>query len=139
RANSNTVAIALNLVPFAGIAFLWFIGALRDRLGQLEDRFFATVFFGIGLLYLSMLFTAAAVVGGLLVAFDTRPEELIEYATFHFARAAAYSFANIYVIKMSCAFMIYTSTIALFTRIAPRWLAMCGYLLASFCFVEATI
>jgi hypothetical protein len=43
--------LALYLVPFAGIAFLWFIGVLRDRLGELEDRFFATVFFGSGLLY----------------------------------------------------------------------------------------
>ena len=33
------VAIALNLVPFAGIAFLWFIGVLRDRIGEREDRF----------------------------------------------------------------------------------------------------
>jgi hypothetical protein len=30
----------------AGVAFLWFIGVLRDRLGQREDRFFATVFSG---------------------------------------------------------------------------------------------
>jgi hypothetical protein len=52
-------------VPFAGIAFLWFIGVLRDRLGELEDRFFATVFFGSGLLFLGMLFLACAIVGGL--------------------------------------------------------------------------
>ena len=45
KTNSNTVALALNLVPFAGIAFLWFIGVLRDRLGELEDRFFPPVFF----------------------------------------------------------------------------------------------
>ena len=44
KTSSNRVALALNLVPFAGIAFLWFIGVLRDRLGELEDRFFATVF-----------------------------------------------------------------------------------------------
>ncbi len=55
--------MALNLVPFAGVAFLWFIGVLRDRLGQQEDRFFATVFFGSGLLFLAMLFAAAAVIG----------------------------------------------------------------------------
>ena len=42
----------MNLIPFAGIAFLWFIGVLRDRLGEQEDRFFATVFFGSGLLFL---------------------------------------------------------------------------------------
>ena len=45
--SARTVALALNLVPFAGIAFLWFIGVLRDRLGQREDRFFATVFLAV--------------------------------------------------------------------------------------------
>src|SRR5215471_3694353 len=45
-ARRNAVRFALNLIPFAGIAFLWFVGVLRDRLGVLEDRFFATVFFG---------------------------------------------------------------------------------------------
>jgi len=38
--SSRTVNLALNLLPFAGIAFLWFIGVVRDRLGELEDRFF---------------------------------------------------------------------------------------------------
>jgi hypothetical protein len=82
RTNSNTVALALNLMPFAGIAFLWFIGVLRDRLGDMEDRFFATVFFGSGLLFLAMLFTAAALVGAILIAFAMHPEELIGSATF---------------------------------------------------------
>src|SRR5271157_4739108 len=44
------VRLALGVVPFAGIAFLWFMGVLRDRLGELEDKFFATVFLGSGLL-----------------------------------------------------------------------------------------
>ena len=44
------VAVGLNLIPFAGIAFLWFIGVIRDRIGAHEDRFFATVFLGSGLL-----------------------------------------------------------------------------------------
>ena len=82
RTNSSTIALAINLVPFAGIAFLWFIGVLRDRLGQLEDRFFATVFFGSGLLFLGMLFTAAATIGAILMAFATQPEELVNSATF---------------------------------------------------------
>ena len=44
--NSRSLALGLNLAPYAGIAFLWFIGVIRDRLGDLEDRFFATVFLG---------------------------------------------------------------------------------------------
>jgi len=132
RTNSNTIALALNLVPFAGIAFLWFIGVLRDRLGALEDRFFATVFLGSGLLFLSMLFTAAAAVGGILMAFAAQPEELINSATFHFARAATYNLVNIYMIKMAGVFMITVSTLAIYTGFASRWSAILGYVLALF-------
>jgi hypothetical protein len=128
--NSRTVTLAVNLMPFAGIAFLWFIGVLRDRLGELEDRFFATVFFGSGLLFLAMLFTAGAIAGAILIAFVMHPQELVGSATFHFARAAAYSLMNVYMIKMASVFMITTSTVAIYTGIAPRWLAVLGYILA---------
>jgi hypothetical protein len=94
HANFHTVELAMNLIPFAGIAFLWFIGVLRDRLGEMEDRFFATVFFGSGLLFLAMLFLVSAVVGGVLIAFAAKPEELIGSATFHFARATVYATIN---------------------------------------------
>src|SRR6266566_179904 len=33
QGNSTTISLALTLVPFAGIAFLWFIGVVRDRMG----------------------------------------------------------------------------------------------------------
>jgi hypothetical protein len=63
RANAHIVALAMILVTFAGIAFLWFIGVLRDRFGQLGDRFFATVF-SAGLLFLSMLFIKSGIARG---------------------------------------------------------------------------
>jgi hypothetical protein len=56
----NDVRFACQLAPFAGIAFLWFIGVLRNRVGALEDRFFASVFFGIGLLFVASLYASAA-------------------------------------------------------------------------------
>src|SRR5215475_4792722 len=55
---AGIVSLALGLLPFAGIAFLWFIGVVRDRLGQLEDQFFSTVFFGSGLLFLALMFAS---------------------------------------------------------------------------------
>ena len=48
------------MAPFAGIAFLWFIGVLRNRVGALEDQFFSTVFLGSGLLFVASLFASAA-------------------------------------------------------------------------------
>jgi hypothetical protein len=128
---TKTAALALNLIPFAGVAFLWFIGVLRDRLGQQEDRFFATVFFGSALLFLAMLFAAAAVGGAvILVASSGQANELINSATFRFARAAAHIIMNLYAIKMAAVFMISTSTVIIFTAIAPRWIAWIGYFLA---------
>jgi hypothetical protein len=129
---SNAVVVALNLVPFAGIAFLWFIGVLRDRLGEQEDRFFATVFFGSSLLFLAMLFAAAAIAGAvmLLAANASEPERLINSPIFHFARATVYIIANAYAIKMACVFMVSTSTVVIRTGIAPRWIAILGFLLA---------
>jgi len=127
RGNSEAVALALNLVPFAGMAFLWFIGVLRDRLGEAEDRFFATVFFGSGVLYLGMLFSAAALIGALILAFAAQPEGFIDSATFHFARAAAYNMVNIYLTKMASVFMMTTSTVAIYTGLTSRWLAYLGY------------
>jgi hypothetical protein len=130
RAGSSRVALGINLIPFAGVAFLWFVGVLRDRLGQMEDRFFATIFFGSGLLFLGMLFLVATFVGGILIAFEAKPEELIGSATFHFARAAAYAAINVYMVKMASVFMITSSTVFLYTGITPRWLAISGYALS---------
>ena len=130
RTSSTSVGIALNLIPFAGIAFLWFIGALRDRLGELEDHFFATVFLGSGLLFLAMLFTLAAVVGAIILTFAADPKDVASLATFHFARTLAYNLANIYMVKMAAVFMFSTSTVIIYTGIAPRWTALIGFGLA---------
>jgi hypothetical protein len=129
---TTNVTLALHLMPFAGIAFLWFIGVLRDRLGAAEDRFFATVFFGSGLLFLAMLFVASAIVGALILAFAAAPQALIKSPTFHFARAAAYNIVNVYLIKMAAVFVITTSTVAVYTKFAPRWIVVVGYLFAVF-------
>ena len=130
KTRSNTVAMALNLVPFAGIAFLWFIGVLRDRLGEFEDRFFATVFLGSGLLFLAMLFASAAVAGGIIIAYAAKPEGLLNSATFTFARAATYEIMNLYAAKMAGVFMISTSMLAIRTGFAPRWIAFLGFAFA---------
>jgi MFS family permease len=130
KTSSISVGFALNLLPFAGIAFLWFVGALRDRLGVLEDRFFSTVFLGSSLLFLAMLFTSAAAIGAIIVAFAADPNNLTNSAAFYLARTLAYNVANIYMVKMAGVFMISTSTVVVSTDIAPRWVALLGFVLA---------
>jgi hypothetical protein len=128
----KNVDLALNLLPFAGIAFLWFIGVVRDRLGQNEDRFFATVFLGSGLLFLAMLFTSAGIAGGIISLYGVTPGMLIESGMYTFGRTVTYEIMNVYTMKMAGVFMITTCTLSLRTGIFPRWMAFLGLALALF-------
>ena len=119
--------VALQLVPFAGVAFLWLMGVLRSRLGSLEDRFFATVFLGSGLLFVAMLFAAAATATALVDTVAAGNIPLSDSATYHLARRASYTFLNVFAIKMAGVFMFSTCAMALRTAFLPRWVAFSGF------------
>ncbi len=119
----RAVAIALNLVPFAGIAFLWFIGVLRDRIGEREDRFFATVFLGSGLLFVALIFVAAALGGGLIADVTSGPPSA---ATLALGRNVSGILVNVYAMRMAAVFTLTTVTIARRTEIVSRWLTVAG-------------
>lgn len=120
---ARAVGIGLGLVPFAGIAFLWFIGVLRERFGALEDRFFATAFLGSGLLFVAMLFAAAATAGALVDG----ASEPVDAEVWAFGRRSASKVLYVYAIKMAGVFMISTTTMGVRTATLPRWLVWVGY------------
>lgn len=128
----NAIRLALDLVPFAGIAFLWFIGVLRNRLGELEDQFFATVFLGSGLLFIASLFGVGALMRGLI---EPLPTGTIGAETFYFGHRVSDALFNIFAIKMAGVFIISTCTIGLRTAIIPRWVAITGYACALLLFL----
>ena len=121
---------ALGLVPFAGIAFLWFVGVLRDRVGEAEDRFFATVFLGSGLLFVGMLFVASALAAGLVASAGDNGDSLLSADTWDVGRRTTYELMTVYAMRMAAVFMLATSTILLRTRLAPRWIVASGYAVA---------
>ncbi len=128
--NARTISLALNLVPYAGIAFLWFIGVIRDRLGDLEDRFFSTVFLGSGLLFLALTFSGAALAGGLLNSYIVASSTMVESGVFTYSRAVTYQIINVYAIRMAGVFMISLGTIWLRTGLMHRGWAFVTYTLA---------
>lgn len=125
-ARRTGINVALNLVPFAGIAFLWFIGVLRDRIGGREDRFFATVFLGSGLLFIAVFFVAAAVAGGLVDAGLANPHARAGSATLTLGHNSASILLNTYAVRMAAVFTLTTVTIARRTAFVPRWLWVAG-------------
>lgn len=135
--NSATVTWALGLIPFAGLAFLWFMGVIRDRIGSREDRFVSTVFFGSGLLFLAMLFMAAAIGAGLLATYGQLPTQMFESGVYSFGRDLMYRVSNTYALRMAAVFMISSGTIWVRTRTMPRWLAVLTYGAAALLLVVA--
>jgi hypothetical protein len=128
--SGKTVTLALNLVPFAGIAFLWFIGVIRDRLGDYEDRLFSTVFLGSGLLFLAMMFASAALAGGVIIAYEAGDGEATAGGAYGFGRAVTYVALNTYAMRMAGVFMISACTMFVRTGVMPRWMGFLGYALA---------
>jgi hypothetical protein len=127
---SSRISLALELLPFAGICFLWFVGVLRDRLGMLEDRFFGTVFLGSALLFLATLFFTGAVAGSIVRFLNSGSDSVLRAGGYTLGRIEIYQAMHFYVIKMAGVFMVSTSTISLQTRIVPRWMAFLGFGLA---------
>lgn len=123
------VAIAPQLFPFAGIAFLWFIGVVRDRIGEREDRFFASVFLGSGLLFVATLFVASGLFAGVLEYMaSTRSRATTEALALNQSIAAV--ILHMYAMRMAAVFTISTATIGLRIGFLPRWLAFSGYAMA---------
>lgn len=110
------VRVALEIVPFAGIFFLWFMGALRAHAGEAEDRFVATVFLGSGFVFVATLFVAAGAAGTVL-AEDTPSD---------FGRHYAYTVLATYAMRMAAVFVFATSTIGRRLGVFPRPLALLG-------------
>jgi hypothetical protein len=94
----SLIRLSLHLVPFAGIAFLWFIGVVREQLGNVEDRLFSTVFLGSGLLFLAMLFIGAVTstsLLGMLAGSDPNPD------LFAYGRNTTQTLISVYAMRMA--------------------------------------
>ena len=121
----RALAVALDLIPYAGIAFLWFIGVIRFRLGDREDKLFATAFLGTGLLFVAMLFAAAAVMGGLLSALGgTQP---VSDDSARLATAQTAVLVGTLGIRMAAVFTMVVTNVGRRTGIVPVWLVIAGY------------
>jgi hypothetical protein len=128
EANRRAVSIAASLIPFAGISFLWFIGVIRSRLGDREDKLFATVFLGSGLLFVAMLFVATSFLATILVlasqGVPVRDETMVALQVLTRELMGAFG------ARMAAVFTLAVTSVGVRTRLLPRWLVAVGLLAA---------
>ena len=121
------IKVSLQLVPFAGIAFLWFIGVVREQLGDVEDRLFSTVFMGSGLLFLAMLFSGAVISSSLVAMLDGPEPDADVWA---YGVETSHGLISVYAMRMAAVFTLSVSTAGLRASALPRWVSYAGYLVA---------
>ena len=119
----------LYLAPFAGIMFLWFVAVIRDQIGEREDRFFSTVFFGSGVLFVAVLFIAAALASAPSVGVRYLGVPPPSSEEIGLVRSIGYTLAFAFATRAAAVFMFATATIGLRSGAFPRWVAITGYLL----------
>lgn len=124
------ISIGLGLVPFAGVAFLWFMGVVRDRFKDTEDQLFSSVFIGSGLLFLAMMFVSAAVAGSIIATMSTVGDEAARAEVANFSRAMMLQVSNVYALRLAGVLLISLGTMWLRTGVMPRWLAIVTYAVA---------
>jgi hypothetical protein len=127
ESGARAFKFAIGLVPFAGLFFLWFIAVARERLGAFEDQFFSTVFLGSGLLFIAMVFTAAATAGAVAAGYAADPVGFVGSSTYVYARNVFAQIINLYALRMGAVFMISQATLWMRTGVMPKWMAFLTY------------
>ena len=138
-AHRSRIAISFELIPLAGLAFLWFVGVVRARMGTYECQFFATVVQGSGLLFLAMTFCAFGIGAGMLTAYEIGGDQVITINIYQLFLSIISQIFNTYALKMAAVFMFSLSTLWLRTGVMPLVLSFFTYAMAILMFVSISL
>jgi hypothetical protein len=127
---SGTASLVLTLLPFAGIAFLWFTGVIREQLGDWEDRFFSTIFFGSGIITVLLLFIWGGIFGTLVRIRVVGGVGLAGNDIYVFGFVLMNEIIGNYALRIAGVYMTAIGTLWTKTRVMPRWLIIITYILA---------
>jgi len=127
----NTTALGVGLVSFAGIAFLWFTGVIRDLVGDREDKLFSTAFLGSGIIYVVTIFVWAASFGAIFRIYGAATAALLaDNDVFIFGFAFMDEILGNYALRVAGVYMASIGSLWTRTRTAPRWLIIITYIVA---------
>jgi hypothetical protein len=132
--NRGLLLLFLNLASVSAVAFLWFVAVIRRRVGDREDRFFATVFLGSALVYVGLWLVTASILASPAVLYSFGEGRPLDWEVYRLAEGIAAAILLIAIPRISAVFVASTSTVFLRTGVVPNWLAYVGYTLAFFMF-----
>ena len=138
---SRRVTLAgLYVMPFAGIAFVWFIVALRmwiSASGRREDALFSNVQLVSGILYTALFLVSAAASAAIAAATEFTDAEIDPAFARQFNQYGD-TILFVFAMRMAAMFVFTTSTIARHAKILPTWFLRVGYAVGLFLLLSAS-
>ena len=136
-AGRNTL-ILLQVMVFATIAFLWFIGVIRNRLGDNEPKLFGTAFLGGAVSFAVVLLVGSAALAApavLVWVGGVTPDP----GASSISRATAVILLSVVAPRMATLVIFSTATLARATGALPIWLVWLSYEIGIIEFVNFTV
>jgi hypothetical protein len=128
------IVAAFYVVPFAGIAFLWFLASLRYRVQHIsgaEDILLSTVQLLSGVLFVAMMFAAAAGRAATAAAIEYADAAIPRADETRDLLALSESFSGVFAVRTAAVFVAAGTTQARRAQLFPRWLTVVSYLVSA--------
>lgn len=137
-ANGTAAVVWMQVVVFSTIAFLWFVGVVRGRIGDREPKLVGTVFFGGSILLAAVMFLGTSLLAapGVLVALSEREPE--PGAT-SLLRVAAAVLLSVVLPRVATLVMFSTASLGRATGTLPTWLVVLTYVIGLYELVNVTV
>ena len=132
--------VGLYVMPFAGIAFLWFSVALRAWIrasSPRESELFSGVQLVSGILYVGLFFAAAAASSVMAVSVEFSRSRVDPVVARQFPQYGA-TLLLVFAMRMAAMFVFTTSRIGRTTGVLPRWFTHLGLVVGLFLLLSAS-
>lgn len=117
--------IVLQVLVVATAGFLWFIGVIRNRVGQAGATLFDTVFFGGGILFAGLIFVGSAALAAPFILADRGID--VDPGAASMIRSYVMVVLAVFAPRVAALVVFSSSTLGVRTGVLPRWLILVGY------------
>lgn len=136
--NATAALVWVQVLVFSTIAFLWFVGVVRGRIGDREPKLFGTVFLGSSILLAALLFLGATLLAApavLVAVADKAPDP----GSTSLLRSAAAVVLSVFLPRVATLVMFSTASLGRATGGLPRWLVVVTFVIGLFELVNVTL
>ncbi len=139
-ARRQLILVGLYVMPFAGIAFVWFSVALRAWIrasSPRESELFSGVQLVCGILYVALFFGAAAAASVMAVSIEFSHSPVDPVVARQFPQYGS-TLMLVFAMRMAAMFVFTTSRIGRTTGVLPLWFTHVGIVVGLFLLLSAT-